>query len=192
MQLHIKFDMSQQYSIGDRWIFNVRGTGDRTGTPKQITGNNGLPNVPSGILPHISNEYGGHSILKGPGPIYPGAQININIVRDCPPQSGNLNASSMSWVSVSFYRDIEEWFWASGAYQSFDQNNQSGVGIGANAVTFRSGIDVTSSGDTNSIVQTNNTGAKFMLIRGFNKPTNQSNARNEIQANLKVKQTVNC
>jgi len=189
IQLNIKFDMSQQYSIGDRWIFNVRGIGNRVGTPKQLAGNYGLPNEPIGILPHIANEYGGHSMLKGPGEIFNGAQINIDIIRDCPPQEGNLNASSMSWSSTNYYRDIEEWFWVSGAYQTFDQNDQNGTNIGANAVTFRSGLDATVAGDTNVIVQTNNTGSKFMLIRGFGKPTNSNCAKNEIQATIKVTQT---
>ena len=189
VQLNIKFDMSQQYSIGDRWIFNVRGIGNRVGTPKQIAGNYGLPNEPSGILPHISDEYGGHSMLKGPGEIFNGAQINIDIIRDCPPQEGNLNASSMSWSSTNYYRDIEEWFWVSGAYQTFNQNDQNGTNIGANAVTFRSGLDATVAGDTNVIIQTNNTGSKFMLIRGFGKPTTFNCAKNEIQATIKVTQT---
>jgi hypothetical protein len=189
LQLNIKFDITQQYSIGDRWIFNVRGIGNRVGTPKQISGNYGLPNQSSGILPHIAGEYGGHSMLKGPGDIFPGAQININIIRDCPPQQGNLNASSMSWSSTNYYKDIEEWFWASGAYQTFNQNDQNGTNIGANAVTFRSGLDATVSGDSNSILQTNNTGSKFMLIRGFGKPTTLNCAKNEIQATIKVIQT---
>ena len=189
VQLNIKFDMSQQYNVGDRWIFNVRGIGNRVGTPKQIAGNYGLPNEPSGILPHISDEYGGHSMLKGPGEIFNGAQINIDIIRDCPPQEGNLNASSMSWSSTNYYRDIEEWFWVSGAYQTFNQNDQNGTNIGANAVTFRSGLDATVAGDTNVIVQTNNTGSKFMLIRGFGKPTTFNCAKNEIQATIKVTQT---
>lgn len=189
VQLNIKFDIAQQYSIGDRWIFNVRGTGNRVGTPKQIAGNYGLPNEPSGILPHISDEYGGHSMLKGPGEIFNGAQINIDIIRDCPPQEGNLNASSMSWSSTNYYRDIEEWFWVSGAYQTFDQNDQNGTNIGANAVTFRSGLDATVAGDTNVMIQTNNTGSKFMLIRGFGKPTTFNCEKNEIQATIKVTQT---
>ena len=186
-QLYIKFDMSQQYNVGDRWVFNVRGTGDMAGTPKQIAGNYGLPI--SGPLSVDPDNYGGHSALKGPGEIYPGAQININIIRDCPPPSGNLNASSMSWAVTNYYKDIEEWFWASGAYQSFTQYNQGGSNIGAEAVTFRSGYDATGTSASNIVWQQNNIGSKFLLIRGFGKPDNSSCSKNEIQAELKVTQT---
>jgi hypothetical protein len=185
--LYIKFDMSQQYNVGDRWIFNLRGTGDRLGTPNQITGNYGLPF--SGTLTVDPDDYGGHSALKGPGEIFPGAQININIIRDCEPQSGNLNSSSMSWPVTNYYKDIEEWFWASGAYQSFTQYNQNGSNIGAEAVTFRSGFNNTGTSSSNTLIQLNNIGDKFMLIRGFGKPGLTSCAKNEIQAEIKVTQT---
>jgi hypothetical protein len=186
-QLNIKFDMSQQYNIGDKWIFNVRGTGDRAGTPNQISGNYGIPF--DGVITADPDQYGGHSALKGPGEIFPGAQISINIIRDCPVQSGTLNASSMSWNATNYYKDIEEWFWASGAYQLFTQYNQSGSNIGAKAVTFRGGYNVTGTSPSNIILQDNNIGDKFMLIRGFGKPGGSSCEKNEIQAELKITQT---
>jgi hypothetical protein len=194
--IQIKFDMSQQYVIGDRWVFNIRGTADRGGTPRQISGNYGLPNIapqigPLSVLNMPPSEYGGHAIVKGPGAIFPGAQININIVRDCSPQDGNLRASSMSWSVSNYYKDIEEWFWASGAYQNFIQNNQNNTNIGANAVTFRAGVLTTSTlnASTNTMNQTNSNSAslKYMLIRGFGK--NNSCSNNEIQVNLSVTQT---
>lgn len=185
-QLYIKFDMSQQYVIGDRWVFNIRGTGDRAGTPKLIAGNYGLP--AGTIITADPDEYGGHVMLKGPGAIFPGAQININIIRDCAPQDGNLRASSMSWSVNNYYKDIEEWFWASGAYQTFVQNNQNNTNIGANAVTFRHGVGATGTSDSNILLQSNNIYDKYMLIRGFGKATSNCQ-KSQIQAEIKITQT---
>jgi hypothetical protein len=187
--LSVLFNATSGYTPGDKFVFNLRGNGVYAGTPSQVNGNRGLP---SGTIPLINNtdNYGGHAILKGPGEIFPGASISINILNDGAGNSApGQNASSMSWTSTAYYKDIEEWFWQSGAYLTFTQYDQNGNNIIATGVTFRYGVDSTNQSLTmvsNAISQTNS-GDKYMLIRGFGKNNNSS--RNLIQCSLKVTQT---
>ena len=187
--LAIKFSASSGYTPGDKFVFNVRGSGVYSGTPSQPSGNRGLPAPISFLIGNYTN-YGGHVILKGPGAIFPGANISLNILNDGPGNSApGQNVSSMSWVSTQYYKDIEEWFWQSGAHTTFIQYDQNGNDVQASAVTFRYGIDATNSNlsnPSNSIAQVNS-GDKYMLIRGFGKNNNCN--RNLIQAELKVIQT---
>jgi hypothetical protein len=179
---------SPQYNIGDKFVFNVRGIGSYAGTPMQPGGVRGLP--PSTLLVGNTADYGGHVILKGPGEIFPGASISINILNDGPSNSApGQNASSMSWTSTNYYKDIEEWFWQSGAYTTFNQNTPNNNNVLATAVTFRYGTENTNNSFTqvsNSISQVAS-GDKYMLIRGFG--DNSNCYRNLIQAELKVTQT---
>ena len=179
---------SPQYNIGDKFVFNVRGIGSYAGTPMQPGGVRGLP--PSTLLVGNTADYGGHVILKGPGEIFPGASISINIINDGPANNApGQNASSMSWTSTNYYKDIEEWFWQSGAYTTFNQNTSNNNNVLATAVTFRYGIENTNNSFTqvsNSISQVAS-GDKYMLIRGFG--DNDNCYRNLIQAELKVTQT---
>ena len=179
---------SPQYNVGDKFVFNVRGIGSYAGTPMQPGGVRGLP--PSSPLVGNTSSYGGHVILKGPGEIFPGASISINILNDGPSNNApGQNASSMSWTSSNYYKDIEEWFWQSGAYATFNQNTSSNNNVLATAVTFRYGVENTN----NSLTQVSNSisqvasGDKYMLIRGFG--DNDICYRNLIQAELKVTQT---
>lgn len=203
-KLSILFSAASGYNAGDKFVFNLRGTGAYSGTPAQINGSRGLP--PGGNpftstwLSGNTNQYGGHAILKGPGEIFPGASISIKILNDGPSNSApGQHASSMSWISTNYYKDIEEWFWQSGAYNTFIQYDQSGNNINASAVTFRYGTPNTQAGlgidyPSNSIIQRNTGGqiglefsSKCMLIRGFG---NRSGChRNLIQAELSVIQT---
>jgi hypothetical protein len=193
--ISIAFTASSGYSIGDKFVFNVRGNGNLKGTPSQPAGNYGLPsNLGSANNfiynpPYNPSTYGGHSALKGPGPIFPGAVISINILNDGPGVNApGQNASSMSWTSTNYYINIEEWFWMSGAYQTFTQYNQNGTNVGANAVTFRHGSDLTSFYNMGSnVIKVNSTGANWMLIRGFGKK--QGGSANLIEAKLTVTQT---
>jgi len=76
----------------------------------------------------------------------------------------------------------------SGAYQTFTQYNQNGTNVGANAVTFRHGSDLTSFYNMGSnVIKVNSTGANWMLIRGFGKK--QGGSANLIEAKLTVTQT---
>jgi hypothetical protein len=196
--LRINFTSTSGYNVGDRFIFNITSLGEQ-GTPRQPAGNYGLPNPPYSTsytpngryyLGGYNNEYRGVSALKGPGAIFPGAVISINILNDgAASNAPGQNASSMSWTSTQYYKNIEEWFWMSGAYQTFVQYNENGTNIGANAVTFRNGYDQTSlfNAGTNVIKVQPTDPNKWMLIRGFR--LNQGGSRNLIEAELKVTQT---
>lgn len=174
-----------QYNIGDKFIFNVRTLSSFGGTPSQINGNRGLP--PSVPLSGQTNTYGGHAVIEGPGPIFPGAVISINIINDGPGNSApGQNASSMTFpASQGYYKNIEEWFWQSGAYNSFVQYDQNGNNIQASAVTFRDGLFITDS--PSNQMQQQLSGSNFMLIRGFGDANSCS--KNLIQVELKVSQT---
>lgn len=197
------FDSSSGYNIGDKWIINVRGSGQFKGTPlPNGTGGYGIPDpvynstaTPPGqyLAGYDPNIYGGHAAIKGPGEIFPGANISINILNDGAPVNGtSQNASSMSWVSDKYYKDIEEWFWQSGAYASFNQYTQNGSNVNASTVIFREAVDVTQSFSTfsftSNVIEMNTASFdKWMLIRGFGQ--NSGSSRNEIKVEIKVSQT---
>ena len=176
---------SPQYNIGDKFVFNVRTLSALSGTPAQPNGNRGLP--PSVPLSGQTNTYGGHAVIEGPGPIFPGAVISINILNDGPQTSApGQNASSMTFpASQGYYKNIEEWFWQSGAYLSFVQYDQNGNNLQAAAVTFRDGSFITNS--PSNQMQQQLSGSNFMLIRGFGDASVCS--KNLIQVELKVTQT---
>jgi hypothetical protein len=186
---------SGTYTPGDRFVFNVRGQGSKSGTPSARNNNNyGLPvNINSfGI-----NEYGGVALLQEPtgGIIYPGAQIVIDIEYDCAPGDG-YRAQTNSFTSSNYYVNLEEWFYESGAYSSFVQWKDQGStnNIGSRGVTFRNGITYTNTGSptSNSISQVSFAVAGsslYMCIQGFGNGSLIGNQKNEIKASLKVTQT---
>lgn len=186
---------SGTYTPGDRFVFNVRGQGSKSGTPSARNNNNyGLPiNINSfGI-----NEYGGVALLQEPtgGIIYPGAQIVIDIEYDCAPGDG-YRAQTNSFTSSNYYVNLEEWFYESGAYSSFVQWKDQGStnNIGSRGVTFRNGITYTNTGSptSNSISQVSFAVAGsslYMCIQGFGNGSLIGTQKNEIKASLKVTQT---
>ena len=199
----LSFDASLGYNVGDKWVINVRGSGQFKGTPlPNGTGGYGIPDpvynssaTPPGqyLAGYDPSIYGGHAAIKGPGAIFPGADISINILNDGAPINGtSQNASSMSWVADKYYKDIEEWFWQSGAYASFNQYTQSGTNVNASTVIFREAIDVTQNFSTfsftSNVIEMNTASSdKWMLIRGFGE--NSGSSRNEIKVDIKVSQT---
>lgn len=200
--LRVNFTATFGYSVGDRFVFNIRGNGNLMGTPRQPAGGFGLPNAqyystynPNGnyLASWNPDVYGGHSAILGPGEIFPGASISIEILNDGPQDSApGQNASSMSWTSTNYYRNIEEWFWMSGAYETFTQYDYNGTNIGANTVTFRNGSDQTSAfstfGSSTNVVKIEPTNPnKWMFIRGFGE--NSGSSLNLIEAKLTVTQT---
>jgi hypothetical protein len=192
--LVFNFDSSSGYTNGDKWVINVRSGTQFQGTPLQPNGGYGLPKPNTPYLASYDPQvYGGHAAIKGPGAIYAGANISIDILNDgAAINAPGQNATSMSWVSDKDYADIEEWFWQSGAYQSFIQYNQNGTDIHAAAVTFRNAIDVTQSystfGFTSNVIEVDPASSeKWMLVRGFG--LNQGSSRNEISVQLKITQT---
>jgi hypothetical protein len=186
---------SGTYAPGDRFVFNIRGKGNRSGTPSARNNNNyGLPvNINSfGI-----NQYGGVALLKEPtgGIIYPGAQIVIDIEYDCAPGDG-YRAQTNSFTSSNYYVNLEEWFYESGAYLNFiqwkDQNSTNN--IGSRGVSFRNGITYTNTGSptSNSISQVPFAlagSSLYMCIQGFGNGSLVGTQKNEIKASLKVTQT---
>ena len=176
-----------QYTVGDIFIFNVRGYNPSgfTGTPYNPSNNYGLwyndvididPDPITGIV-----NYGGHAVVDTYGPIYPGATIEIEIIEDGQPGSGDRN-SFVSLTSTKYYQNLEEWFWKDGAYLSFVQWSDftSGTDIGPETVIFREAVNYenqtitppcsppSSTFTTNVIAQNNlSTSRLYMLIRGF-------------------------
>lgn len=184
------------YTIGDQFVFNVRGTGDTRGTPTDVSGIYGL--ALGDFITMDPDFYGGHSILNYNGPIYPGALINININNDGSPQDPSYprRVSSNSFpASTKYYQNIEEWFYRSGAYLTFNQYDQAEANItNSKAVTFRNGYNLGGSlldPATNTMQQftsapVNVFNGMCMLIRGFGQPRGTS--RNEINATLNIQQ----
>jgi hypothetical protein len=184
------------YTIGDQFVLNVRGTGDRQGTPTNTSGNYGL--ATGNFITMDPDDYGGHSILNYNGPIYPGALIDVNINFDCAPTDPSFprRVSNNSFpASTKYYKNIEEWFYRSGAFNTFVQYDQALSAItNSEAVTFRNGWNLGGSGlspATNTMEQDPSTPFSFfngmcMLIRGFGTP--HTTSRNEINATLTIQQ----
>ena len=170
------------YNVGDRWVFNVRGYGNLAGTPS-------YPYVGYGLGSSLNSSYGGGSILKGPGAIFPGAIIELEILFDSAPQNPTGGTGVQSFTSNNYYKNLEEWFYESGAYALYIQYNPSGTNVGARGVTFRYGINYQNTGNplSNQIDQSNFGGDIYMIIQGFNDGSNSS--LNEIKTRLKVTQT---
>lgn len=191
--INLKFDANGtnpdlQYTIGDIFIFNVRGLNTfdtdpqlkMTGTPLDPENRLGIynddgTNLLPGAARYNYDEYGdgyaynGHALLEFNSPILPGAIINIQIVWDKQP---SFNVSPNVWTAIKYYDSIEEWFWNEG-YQTFSQYNGPNLidAIGAIGVIFRNGIDYGINGapsDSNYITQSDASNSSlFMCIRGF-------------------------
>lgn len=184
------------YTPNDRWVFNIRGAGwNLNGTPTATNQNgfglpvwDGTPFMSSMVDP---NTYGGHAILKTVSPVFPGAQIDIEIEFDSDPQNPQRATGIQSFTSQNYYSTFEEWFYESGSFSSFIQYNQSNVNIGSKGVVFRYGTSYSNIGTptSNQIWQSQspNFGDLYMLIQGFGNGNNSS--RNEIKANIKISQT---
>lgn len=201
-----------QYTIGDIFIFNVRGYNPIgfTGTPYNPVNNYGLwyndvidiaPDLITGII-----SYGGHAVVNTYGPIYQGATIEIEIIEDGQPSSGDRN-SFMSLTSTKYYQNFEEWFWKDGAYLSFTQWSDftGGTDIGPETVIFREAINYEnqtltppcsppSSAFTTNVIEQNNlsTSRLYMLIRGFGEVGPGINMlsceRNQIELRISISQ----
>lgn len=170
------------YNVGDRWVFNIRGYGNLAGTSS-------YPYVGYGLGTSINTSYGGGSILKGPGAIFPGSVIELEVLFDSAPQNPTGATGIQSFTSNSYYKNLEEWFYESGAYATYIQYNPLGTNIGSRGVTFRYGTNYQNTGNpvSNQIDQSNVGGDIYMIIQGFNDGSNSS--LNEIKTRLKVTQT---
>jgi hypothetical protein len=208
--LEIQFDadgtnINYQYTINDIFIFNVRGFNTNIDNSLRFTGTPILPNGLLGIYNNISGantvppeaksvtlyDYNGHSLLKYDGVINSGANIEIEIIFDRNP---SFNNAINTYVSSDYYVNLEEWFWNEG-YSLFDQYGAMGTvpNIGADAVTFRNGLDYGTDGypgDSNYITQSDAANSSlFMCIRGLSGALNGATCgglRGEITASLQV------
>ena len=200
-----------RYTVGDIFIFNVRGYNPIgfTGTPYNPSNNLGLwRNDVIDIAPNGLGviSYGGHAVVNTYGPIFPGATIEIEIIEDGQPSSGDRN-SFMSLTSTKYYQNFEEWFWKDGAYLSFTQWSDftGGADIGPETVIFREAIDYVnqtitppcsppSSAFTTNVTRQSNlsTSRLYMLIRGFGEVGPGINTlsceRNQIKVRILISQ----
>jgi hypothetical protein len=197
------FDTSSNYNIGDLHIINVRGgTRDPLLAPRfsSTVYSRFITVFERGLFPYnatTGSNYEGHAILLYNGPIYPGAVININILRDESPVSGNPNrAINNTWTSDNYYRNLEEWFWHSGAYDSFQYiaNNYSTQTSPINIIFRRAAVPPGKQSTPGPYVTqyidedvNTSTGNLCMLIRGVGDYDGSS--PNEILAELEINQT---
>ena len=152
VELGVIWDADTGYTLGDVFIFNVRGFNSTVGptgyigTPVSPGTNNGIYNNQYEIdMP--KGDYGGAALVNFNSPIFPFAQITINIVRDGTPSSTDRQYTNTFPPSTKYYKNLEEWFWASGAYAIFSQFDQSTTLItGASYVTFRHGYSFSENG----------------------------------------------
>ena len=187
------------YNIGDIYVFNVRSNISDAFTSTivdSITSYSGIPplNDMTGIDP---DDYGGHAILAYNNPVYNGAIININIIRDYAPTdpSAPVRNQNNTWTSNDYYKNLEEWFWKSGAYQSFKYKDFSDTLVtSANNIIFRRSSTSTpqystdpSLNDQSNYIVEDVDGTLCMLIRGVG--DNYVCNRNEIIATLEITQT---
>jgi len=199
VKLDIIWDASTGYTTGDVFIFNVRGyntpggvsgyigTNLDPGSTKGLYNNNNVINMPRA-------DYGGAALVNFDSPIYPYAEITIKIVRDGNPGSADRQITNTFTPNGDYYKNLEEWFWASGEYANFDQYDQSNTLINsAEYVTFRNGSGYNPNGtpgDSNYIIQNpGNVGTLYMIIRGFGDGNVFTTKRNEITVELTVKQS---
>lgn len=199
------------YNIGDQYVFNIRANSieSPSGQPDlfiitvidttTIANNgSGIPQIDDyELVDYDPDYYGGHAILAYNGPIYPGAIININIVRDYAPTdpSAPVRNQNNTWTSDNYYKNLEEWFWKSGAYQTFKYKDFSDNLItSANNIMFRRSSTTTpqystdpSLSDQSNYIEEDVNGTLCMLIRGVG--DNYVCNRNEIVATLDITQT---
>jgi hypothetical protein len=186
---------SGTYNPGDRFVFNIRGAGSKSGTPSAR--NNPNFGLPININSYNRNQYGGVALLQEPSSvaIYPNAQITIEIEYDCAPGDGFRSTGPQVFTSPNYYRNLEEWFYESGAYLNFTQWKDQGStnDVKSKGVSFRNGILYQTPGNpaSNTITQTPDavSGSRlYMCIQGFGNGSN-TGQKNEIKASLKVIQT---
>jgi hypothetical protein len=187
------FDTSSAYNVGDIYVFNVRATdGPYTSTVIDTVNGSGTSGVPiGGTLDDFDpDDYGGHSILQFNQPIYPGASIEINILTDGV-NIGDRAQSNSFTNNDAYYKNLEEWFWKSGAYKNFQYIDFSNaLQTSSNNITFRNSAGPVgySSGVSNYITDGGVNGITCMMIRGIGAPGGGSCDRNIIDAELKVSQ----
>ena len=199
----ISFDLDFEngnYNSGDSYCFNIRanfiGGFGWTQTVIDTSAYSGIPTTSSNDLDSYDpDDYGGHAILLYNSPIYNGAVIQINILYDRPANSGSpVRFQPNYFTSDNYYKNLEEWFWKSGAYQNFQYRDYSNnVITSANNIVFRranfQGVQLGGTPSSNFIAEDSNvnTGQLCILIRGVGDNSNCN--RNQILCELIITQT---
>ena len=184
--------------VGDRWKINCRAPGHFA---SNYFGGPGIPrDYNNGNEPRYE---GGFALLPAYAgdpyaidtPIYAGAIINITCKEDT---YGNPYTSLQQFISPARYKNIEEWFIESGAYQQFISNDANGFNVGAKSVSFRRGNNYNVDDSNNNLyhqgyISNDRTGAVRMIIRGYGKGNNTSgnNKFNKVKYELILQQTTN-
>ena len=139
--IQISWNLQSNIVIGDRWKINCRSNDCYA---ENYFGGIGLPS--DGV---ITRYTGGYALFPAYNatdpvseiPIYAGAIINITIKEDS--RNSNAYTASQQFISPTRYKNIEEWFVESGAYQQFISKDTNGTNLGAKSVSFRRGCDYT-------------------------------------------------
>jgi hypothetical protein len=207
LPITITFELSFDngvYNIGDQYVYNVRGNYVTVGAASLLRSvidslsdpfpYSGIPTRDNDTQEGLNNlQYGGHSTLIYNGPIYPGAAIEINILEDTAPSQPTRNQNN-SWTSSNYYRNLEEWFWKSGAYQTFQYIDASNTAVtSAKNITFRRSSTInplidTSSGYPTNFISEDSNAYLTILIRGIS-PISGPGIPSRIEAELKIEQT---
>ena len=165
---------TQEANVGDIWAVNGR-CAYHFG--RNYYGGVGLPISSSS---YNAGDYGGGSIpTKGwvtnsDRAIQAGATITIQCLQD---SLGTPYSTVQQFTSPARYENIEEWFNESGVWSQFVAYNSAGQNVGAEAVTFRRGANLTTvqgdDADIDIISQNGLTRANqssypvHMIIQGF-------------------------
>ena len=170
------------YNIGDIYVFNARANSITAGpnllrtvidSPTSTYPFSGIPTSITDTQIFLDpNDYGGHSALVYDGPIYPGATILINILEDWIPGIPPLRNQNNIWTSDNYYKNLEEWFWKSGAYQTFKYKDfGNNLVTSANNIMFRRSntpnpLIQNIGGDLTNYISENTSGYLTLLVRG--------------------------
>ena len=107
---------------------------------------NGVQNN-TGLQVNGWNQNGGFVIVNGNynGPIYSGAVVSITVNQDS--RNGNVYSTTQTFpASPITYKNIEEWFVESGAFDLFIQKNSSGTDVKSKGIWFRNTPDASQVG----------------------------------------------
>jgi hypothetical protein len=123
---------SNQLSIGDKFKISCRSENGDNYFPGASNNTNNI-----GLLANGYDDNGGFAIVNGNinGSIFAGANISITINQDS--NNSNTYTSTQSFTAQQTYKNIEEWFIESGAFDLFIQKNSSGTNIKSRGIWFR-------------------------------------------------------
>lgn len=194
---------SSQLTPGDKFKISCR-------SEKGDNYFNGVQNN-TGLQVNGWNQNGGFVIVNGNynGPIYSGAIVSITVNQDS--RNGNVYSTTQTFpASQITYKNIEEWFVESGAFDLFIQKNSSGNDIKSKGIWFRNTPDASQVGliglgsiwsqvqyeytssptyaYTNWVLHRHNGKNVKMFLKGFGVGSN--NKQNVTNVTLKINQII--